>query len=99
MKFGGSSVASATAIQWVAGIVKSRVAERPVVVVSAMGKTRDQLIEAMQQYAARGSAYWSQRCLEELRRYHYQETQRLLRADASAFLERHIAPNMTCSEF
>ena len=38
MKFGGSSVASATAIEWVAGIVKARVEQRPVVVVSAMGK-------------------------------------------------------------
>jgi aspartate kinase len=63
MKFGGSPVASATAIQWAAGIVKSRIAERPVVVVSAMGKTRDQLVGAMQ-YAAGGSAYWAQRCLE-----------------------------------
>ena len=91
MKFGGSSVASATAIQWVAGIVKSHIAELPVVVVSAMGRTTDQLVEVMQ-YAARGSAYSARRCLEELRRYHFQETQRLLDADASAFLERCITP-------
>jgi len=44
MKFGGSSLASATAIEWVAGIVKSHLAEQPVVVVSAMGKTTDRLM-------------------------------------------------------
>jgi aspartate kinase len=91
MKFGGSSVASATAIQWAAGIVKSHIAEEPVIVVSAMGRTTDQLVEALQ-CAARGSAYSARRCVEELRRYHFQETQRLLGADASAFLERCIAP-------
>jgi aspartokinase len=56
MKFGGSSVASARAIEWVAGIVKSRLSEQPVVVVSAMGKTTDRLLEAPR-YAAQGSAY------------------------------------------
>src|ERR1041384_611755 len=39
MKFGGTSVESAAAIERVAGIVKGREARRPVVVVSAMGKT------------------------------------------------------------
>ena len=91
MKFGGSSVASARAIQWVAGIVQTHIAEKPVVVVSAMGKTTDKLAEAMQ-YAARGSADSARRRIEELRRYHFQETQRLLGADASAVLERCIAP-------
>src|ERR1700730_4232635 len=91
MKFGGSSVASATAIQWAAGIVKSHIAEEPVIVVSAMGRTTEQIVEALQ-CAARGSAYSAGRCVEELRRYHFQETQRLLGADASAFLERCIAP-------
>jgi len=70
MKFGGSSVASATALEWVAGIVKSRLEDQPVLVVSAMGKTTDRLVEMMQ-HAARGSAY-SARCLfEELCRFHF----------------------------
>ena len=47
MKFGGSSVASATAIEWIAGIVESHVPQQPVVVVSAMGKTTDRLMEAL----------------------------------------------------
>ena len=91
MKFGGSSIASAAAIEWIGGIVQSHIDEQPVVVVSAMGKTTDRLLEAMH-YAAQGSAYSSWRRLEDLRLYHFQETQRLLGADARVFLENRIAP-------
>jgi aspartate kinase len=91
MKFGGSSIASATAIEWVAGIVQSHIEQHPVVVVSAMGKTTDRLLEALQ-YAAQGSAYSAWRRLEDLRQYHFQETQRLLGAEARGFLESRIAP-------
>ena len=45
MKFGGSSVESAEAIQRVAGIVRDRLDRHPVVVVSAMGKTTNKLLE------------------------------------------------------
>ena len=48
MKFGGSSVESAAAIERVAGIVKSRVDRNPVVVVSAMGKTTNKLLAIAQ---------------------------------------------------
>jgi len=44
MKFGGTSVESAAAIERVAGIVKAREERRPVVVVSAMGKTTNKLL-------------------------------------------------------
>ena len=44
MKFGGTSVESAAAIERVAGIVKAREQQRPVVVVSAMGKTTNKLL-------------------------------------------------------
>ena len=43
MKFGGSSVESAKAIQRVASIVRDQPG-RPAVVVSAMGKTTDRLL-------------------------------------------------------
>ena len=56
-----------------------------------MGKTTDQLIEALQ-YAARGFAYSAWRCLEDLRQYHYQETQRLLGPQARNFIESRLAP-------
>ncbi len=44
MKFGGTSVESAAAIERVAGIVRARLARRPIVVVSAMGKTTNRLL-------------------------------------------------------
>jgi aspartate kinase len=44
MKFGGSSVESAAAIGRVAEIVRARLDQHPVVVVSAMGKTTNKLL-------------------------------------------------------
>jgi aspartate kinase len=46
MKFGGSSVANAERIRTVAGIVKERLDERPVLVLSAMGDVTDHLLDA-----------------------------------------------------
>ena len=45
MKFGGTSVESRAAIERVRGIVQARLDRRPVVVVSAMGKTTNRLLE------------------------------------------------------
>ena len=60
MKFGGTSVESAEAIERVTGIVKSRLDRRPVVVVSAMGKTTNRLLKianlAVEWPARRGTA-------------------------------------------
>jgi aspartate kinase len=44
MKFGGTSVQDATAIDRVATIVRERVPEKPIVVVSALAKMTDQLL-------------------------------------------------------
>jgi aspartokinase len=52
MKFGGTSVEDAPAIERVAAIVRSRAAEDPVVVVSAMARVTDQLLAAGQAAAA-----------------------------------------------
>ena len=46
MKFGGSSVESAVAIERMRGIVELRRSQQPIVVVSAMGKTTNRLLEA-----------------------------------------------------
>lgn len=72
MKFGGTSVESAVAIQRVAGIVQERVPRRPVVVVSAMGKTTNRLLAAAQQAVAneRDAALQS---LADLHAYHERE--------------------------
>ncbi|MDE1822858.1 MAG: aspartate kinase [Candidatus Micrarchaeota archaeon] len=54
MKFGGSSVANTEMIKGVAGIVKSQVKKKPIVVVSALGGVTNDLIEAAT-FAANGS--------------------------------------------
>lgn len=56
MKFGGSSIADAGLIKNVAGIVKSQVRKGPIVVVSAVGKTTNALIDVANS-AAKGSGY------------------------------------------
>ncbi len=53
MKFGGTSVQDAKAIERAGMIVKGRLEQKPVVVVSAMAKVTDQLL-AM----ARAAANW-----------------------------------------
>lgn len=52
MKFGGTSVEDANAIRRLIGIVKSRVGSQAVVVVSALARVTDQLLEAGQAAAA-----------------------------------------------
>ena len=84
MKFGGSSVASATAIEWAAGIIRQHLHAQPVVVVSAMGKTTDRLEDAWR-HAVRGSSYAAWRQLEDLRMFHTHEVKRLLGENARAF--------------
>src|SRR5206468_9855146 len=54
MKFGGTSVQDAEAIDRVAAIVRERLSERPVVVVSALAKMTDQLL-AMASAAGAGN--------------------------------------------
>ncbi len=52
MKFGGTSVQDVPAIERLIEIVKSRLSGRPVVVVSALAKVTDQLVEAGQAAAS-----------------------------------------------
>ncbi len=72
MKFGGSSLASNEAIDRVASIVASRKDRRPVVVVSAMGKTTDRLL-AIADAAVAGQRDEARRLLVELEQYTLQE--------------------------
>ena len=73
MKFGGTSVESAEAIARVAGIVKERLARKPVVVVSAMGKTTNKLL-AIAGAAVEGKREQALGLLEELRAFHCKES-------------------------
>jgi aspartate kinase len=77
MKFGGTSVESATAIQRVAEIVRSRRKQDPIVVVSAMAKVTDQLV-AMGQKAASGDAEGALELLPALKERHLAAAKSLL---------------------
>lgn len=76
MKFGGSSVESAEAIQRVAGIVRTRLGQHPVVVVSAMGKTTNKLL-AIADTSVAGHLDRALTLLGELRAFHLAEAARL----------------------
>jgi aspartate kinase len=69
MKFGGSSVKDATAIRRVASIVASRLAEQPLVVVSAMGGVTDKL-EQVAEAAKRNELKPALTLLEGIRARH-----------------------------
>ena len=71
MKFGGSSIESAAAIARVAGIVAARASRKPVVVVSAMGKTTNRLLE-IGTVAASGNREEALSLLAGLEQFHSQ---------------------------
>jgi len=89
MKFGGTSVESAAAIRRVAEIVRSRLERRPVVVVSAMGKTTNRLL-AMAREAVAGRRDEALRQWAELREFHRQEALPLASDEQRAELEQVI---------
>src|SRR5271165_1406146 len=72
MKFGGSSVESAKAIQRVASIVRDSAGLHPAVVVSAMGKTTDNLL-ALARLSVEGNRQAVGRELAKLRQFHLTE--------------------------
>ena len=63
MKFGGTSVQDAKAISRVSQIVQGRLADRPVVVVSAMAKVTDALL-------AMGAEFDKQQVMNQLKSYY-----------------------------
>jgi len=89
MKFGGTSVESAAAIERVAGIVKERLERRPVVVVSAMGKTTNRLL-ALAGDAVAGRRGHALEQLRALRDYHLKEAAQVVSEAEEAELEKVI---------
>src|SRR5436190_2325558 len=85
MKFGGTSVESADAIERVSRIVTSRLKLSPVVVVSAMAKVTDQLV-AIGNIAAGGDCDAAIKLLQALRERHFQTAIELLGTKRSATL-------------
>jgi aspartate kinase len=93
MKFGGTSVESAAAIERVAGIVKARERQRPVVVVSAMGKTTNKLL-SIAAAAIRGKREEYLPQIHDLRDFHSREARPVVplsqRAALDRFLDEHF---------
>ncbi|MEO8024939.1 MAG: lysine-sensitive aspartokinase 3 [Bryobacteraceae bacterium] len=83
MKFGGSSVESAAAIDKVAEIVRARLDRHPIVVVSAMGKTTNRLL-SIAAAAVRGDRDQALGELASLQAFHLAEADGL---GLEAFLE------------
>jgi aspartate kinase len=77
MKFGGTSVEDATAIDRTASIVRGRLAKRPVVVVSAMAKVTDALLKTAAA-AGSGDREGALRLSRKLRERHYNTAGELL---------------------
>ena len=77
MKFGGSSLESAAAIERVIGIVRRRLGRRPAVVVSAMGKTTNSLL-GMADEAAAGNLSAAIARLRAIEDFHRRETEQLV---------------------
>jgi len=86
MKFGGTSVESAEAITRVAGIVRARLDQKPVVVVSAMGKTTNKLL-AIAADAVADELKSALDKLNELREFHLRESAGL---DTQDVVEAHF---------
>jgi aspartate kinase len=86
MKFGGTSIESAAAIRRVAAIVQARESQRPLVVVSAMGKTTNRLLAAADKAAA-GNLDAAHRDAEELEAFHRREAGSILPSARHAELD------------
>ncbi|HEX4748854.1 MAG TPA: lysine-sensitive aspartokinase 3 [Bryobacteraceae bacterium] len=88
MKFGGTSVESQEAIARVAQIVRSYESRRPIVVVSAMGKTTNKLLQTAREAAA-GRREQALTIVDELRGHHLTHGLALAGA-AAADLDRYV---------
>src|SRR6185436_14152176 len=81
MKFGGTYVEDAASVERVVEIIRARLSLRPVVVVSAMGKTTRGLVGAAEASAA-GESASSLDILRELQANHETEARDLVKGAA-----------------
>jgi aspartate kinase len=89
MKFGGTSVESAAAIERVSRIVASHLDRKPVVVVSAMGKTTNRLLEiARTAIGGRRDEFLS--LIHNLRAFHSREARLVVPLSERAELDRTL---------
>ena len=97
MKFGGTSVANKEAIQRAISIVRGRLDQRPVVVVSAMSKVTDSLYRIAGEAAAQHEAEIAS-LLDQLRNRHIDTASELL-ADSGHFLNEAISDINTICDY
>ena len=91
MKFGGTSVESADAIERIAGIVASRRKQSPLVIVSAMAEVTDQLV-SIGHTATSGDSESSMTVADSLRERHLLTAQALLGKKRAATLAPKLEP-------
>ncbi len=93
MKFGGTSVEDAASVERVAEIIRARSSLKPVVVVSAMGKTTRKLLQAAESAAA-GDNRTTLAVVADLKTRHLSEARRLVKDSAERevfqIIERHF---------
>ncbi|HTU47327.1 MAG TPA: aspartate kinase [Bryobacteraceae bacterium] len=89
MKFGGASLASLASIRRVASIVQSQVHRNPIVIVSAIGDTTDQLL-AILEHASRAQSYLAWKLQEEVKTYHFCLAEDLLGPEQLEPIDRYI---------
>jgi len=99
MKFGGTSVQNEEAIRRVINIVRSRLDEHPVVVVSALAKVTRQLVEMAEEAGSQHTARVRE-ILEELRYRHFNLCKALLEGEIlDKALEREAELFLSLSDF
>jgi aspartate kinase len=101
MKFGGTSVEDAPSIERVTEIVRAQLHRKPVIVVSAMGKTTRKLLAAAEASAA-GDSRTALGFLADLKTRHTSEVRRLVQKAtgrlALPLIEQHFAELKTLLE-
>ncbi len=80
---------SGDAILRLAAAVKAHLARQPVVVVSAMGKTANKLLEFAER-ARRGDRYLGSRCLDEMQDHHFEIAGQVASGDALQRIETSL---------
>ena len=93
MKFGGTSVEDAPSIERVAEIIRARLDLKPIVVVSAMGKTTRKLLQAAEASAA-GDSRTTLGIVADLKTRHASEARRLVKnvegRDVFSLIEKYF---------
>jgi aspartate kinase len=93
MKFGGTSVEDAASIERVAEIIRARLSSKPIIVVSAMGKTTRKLLQAAEASAS-GDNRTTLGVVADLKTRHLSEVRRLVKKsdDREVFplIEKHF---------